>query len=213
MKLLDIIKKKGWFLLVLVSFFNISLLCSQIYASTENFNYSLEFSDNSKLTLAAKNVPLGLLLEDIQKETGLKLKIHEDHVNQLVSVNFKLLSLEQGIKRILKGINYICLFRSDQKVEKITTISSPPRKTHLSEDTLDRKVPSHKIERIMPPPEIADMEIAMGVKPPHKTEDLETAMEIKPPPVTEDMEVAMGVIPPPENLHILEVMEIEPPPE
>ncbi|MEA1947220.1 MAG: hypothetical protein U9N83_07930 [Thermodesulfobacteriota bacterium] len=150
------------------------------------------------MTLVAKSVPLGSLLEDIQKRTGLKLKIHKNHIDQRVSVDFKSLSIEKAIKRILKGINYICLFRSGNKVEKIITFSSPPREIDFSGDTQDRIFPLNTSEKDMNPSEIEDMEIAMDIKPPPEIEDMEIAMGIKPPPEIEDMEIAMGIEPPPE---------------
>ena len=178
MQLLNLAKQRCCFLLLLVYFFSIFILNSQIHASTNNFNYVLEISDNQRMTLVAKDVPLCSLLEDIQKKTGLKLKIHKNHIDQRVSVDFKSLSLEKAIKRILKGINYICIFRSGNKVEEIITISSLPRKINFSGDTQDRRSPLNKSEKDMNPSEIEDMEIAMCIMPPPKVDDLEAAMGI-----------------------------------
>jgi hypothetical protein len=106
MQFFKIIIQRGCLCFLLVSFF--SLLNSQIHAATNSSNYSLKFSGNNRLSLDARNVPLGSLLEDIKEKTGLKLKIHKDHIDQRVSVYFKSLSPEKFVSR--GGLEIVIIF-------------------------------------------------------------------------------------------------------
>ncbi len=160
----------------------------------------------------------------IQEQTNLEFQIPEDLLKQPIFVTFQSLSLKDGLRRILHGLSYACIFDSNGNVEKIFIVTnySKAKESSFPRSTQDGDLPFKVVEEIMHPPEIEDIEAAMGIESsgksekdmnPSEIEDMEIAMDIKPPPEIEDMEIAMDIKPPPENEDIVAAMGIKPPPE
>ena len=96
MRFLSLIKQNGFFLLLLVSSF--VFLHSEILASKDQNAYALEVLDNGGLTLNAEEVPLGRLMEEIHEKNGLEFRIHQSHLEHLVSASFHSLPIEDAMK-------------------------------------------------------------------------------------------------------------------
>ena len=75
--------------------------------------------DGYTLSIKAINVPLGKLLEELIKQCPMRVITYEEAiVSQPITINFKDVPLEQGIKRLLKisGIkNYLIQYRNDEE--------------------------------------------------------------------------------------------------
>ena len=216
MRVVNIIKQRGCFLLLFLSLVGFILLSSQVQASTKNTNSSLEFLDNGRLTLNAAGVSLGTLLEEIQEKTNLEFQIHENLLKQPIFTTFQSLPLNDAIRRILHGLSYVCIFDSNGNVEKIITISnrSKSKESSFPRSTQERDLPYKAAEEIMSPPEMEDVEETVGITPPPEVEDIEEAMEVTPPPaIVKDLVEAIkaeGGTPPPELEGIMKAMETMP---
>ena len=167
MRVANILKQRGCFLLLFVPIVSLILLGPQVQASMNNTNSSLEFLDNSRLTLIAEGIPLGTLLGKIQEKTNLELQIPENLLKQPIFASFQSLPLNEAIRRILHGLSYVCIFDSNGNVEKIITFSnrSKSEESSISRTTQDRDLPYKIAEEIMPPPEVEDIEEAKGIVP------------------------------------------------
>ena len=171
------------------------MLSSQVQASTNNTTFSLEFLDDGTLTLNAKAVPLGTLLGRIQEDTNLEFKVHEDHLELPISVSFQSLPLNQAIKRILRGVSYVCVFDPSTNIEKVITFStaSKDQKGSFYRGTLGIGVPYEEAAEIAPFPEEADIEEVVEIAPLPEGEHIEDAFEIMPFPEEADIEEAIEI--------------------
>ena len=86
-------------------------------------------------TAILEDASLKTVLEKFQKETGIWFKIPESELNERVSVQFANLSIQEGLKRILRTMNYSFLFDQDNnlmgtfifgKVNRIRKATYPP---------------------------------------------------------------------------------------
>ena len=75
-------------------------------------------SANPLINLTAKNRPLGDVLETITRDTGYRFNLNHKWKDYPVSATIGNLSLEQGLKRILRSLNHTIIWESD----KIVTI-------------------------------------------------------------------------------------------
>jgi ankyrin repeat protein len=67
-------------------------------------------------TAVLEQEPLKKVFEKIQKETGIWFKTPESLLEERVSVQFENLSVQEGIKRILRTMNYSFLFDHDNNL-------------------------------------------------------------------------------------------------
>lgn len=203
-------KQKRLPMTAIMSWFVLFTLASTGYTADYNVSYALDIMDNNRLSLDATGVPLEIILEDIQKETGLKMKIHRDHIGRTVSVNFKQLGLEQAIMRILRGINYICYFRSGGEVEKIITIpgSTGDADSDWIEDT--EILPDGMWQKMQATVDIADQNVMANLDIPFESEDPGGPTGMMLAPAKGDIAKDMQIMETPANLRVEEMMEIEP---
>ena len=192
MGFLKIIKQRWCYLLLVTALACPILQSSQVQASTNNTTFTLEFLDDGTLTLNAKAVPLGTLLARVQEDTNLEFKVHEDHLELPISVSFQSLPLNQAIKRILRGVSYVCVFDPNTNIEEVITFStaSKDRKDSFHRDTLGIGVSYEEAWEIVPFPEGADIEEAEEYAPLPEEEHIEDAVEIVPFPEGADIEEA-----------------------
>lgn len=212
MEPLKLRKQKRLLLISIIAWVGFFSLMSTGYTVENSFSYTLEYTDN-RLSLAATNVPLHIILTDIQERTDLKVQIDKDHIGGTVSANFKQLDLAQAIGKILRGINYICFFGSGGNLEKIITIPGSPGQTALAREKNSIELPAGMDQNAPPAAGIGDMDIGMDVGSPFETENLGDPAEMKLAPVKEDIAHAMQIIQPPADLRIEQIMEIEQPQE
>ena len=219
MRLVNIIKQRGCFLLLLVPLVSLVLLGSQVQASTNNANPSVEFSDNGTLTLSAEAVPLETLLEKIKEQSSVGFEIPEKLLKQPISVSFKSLPLDKAIRRVLRGVSYSCIFDSNGKMKKIIALpnASKDKDNHIARRAPRLDLPHERAMEIKPPPELEELMEAMESIPNPQVEDADAAVETTPPPeaVKDLLETIRdaGGTPPPELEELVKAMEGMSPPE
>ena len=76
------------------------------------------------VTLSAKieNVPLGQVLKELARQANLEVYIATASTAEKISAEFDNLTLEEGIKRLLKGKNYILTYDRTAASPKVTEI-------------------------------------------------------------------------------------------
>jgi hypothetical protein len=208
MRTLKLGRQKRLLLISVISWLSFFSLISRGYTAGNSADYTMEYTNNG-LSLAATNVPLDVILTDIHEKTGLKLKIHEDHIGRTVSANFKQLDLEQAIKRILRGRNYICFFRSGGELEKVVTIPGSPGGADRERIKKSKELPAGMDQKRRATVEIADLEAMINIGSPLESYNPGEPAGMKLAPAKEDIAQAMQIIDPPVDLRIEEIMEIE----
>ena len=78
-------------------------------------NVSLNFQE-STFTAFLEEVPLENVIEKVRKETGIWIRAPNSLLDERISVQFENLSIQQGLKRILRGMNYSFLFDQDSNL-------------------------------------------------------------------------------------------------
>ena len=206
-------------MLLFMTFVSLILLGSQVQATPNNANPSVEFSDNGTLTLTAEAVPLETLLEKIQEQSVVEFEIPKRLLRQPISVSFKSLPLDKAIRRVLRGVSYSCIFDSNGNIEKIIALpsASKDKDTHIARRASRLDLQHERAMEITPPPETEDIMEAMESMSSPELEDLDEAVEVTPPPevvksLVEAIE-AEGVTPPPELEELMGANEIMPTPQ
>ena len=83
------------------------------FAGAENI--SLNFRKSS-CSAFLEEVPLRTVIEKVRKETGIWIRAPNFLMNERISVQFENLPIQQGLKRILRGMNYSFLFDQDSNL-------------------------------------------------------------------------------------------------
>ena len=78
-------------------------------------NVPLNFQE-STFTAYLEEVPLENVIEKVRKETGIWIRAPNSLLDERISVQFENLSIQQGLKRILRGMNYSFLFDQDSNL-------------------------------------------------------------------------------------------------
>ena len=86
--------------------------CCLESASAGTENNSLIFQE-STCTALLEQEPLKNIIEKVRRETGIWIRVPESVKDERVSVQFKNLSLKEGLRRILRTMNYSLLFDQD----------------------------------------------------------------------------------------------------
>jgi hypothetical protein len=84
------------------------------------------------LSAKLKEVPLKDILEKLERELGIWFKGDESEFAEMVSVQFKNLSLEDGLRRILAFKNYSLLFDRDTGLVGVIVLGKSGKTTHSS---------------------------------------------------------------------------------
>lgn len=93
-------------------------------AVVSNNSYSLTFSIDGRLSLNAHGVPLEEILAHIKAKTKLTYHLFREHRDKSIYVSFRSLSVHEAIKKILHGINYVCILDPNDHVQVIMTFSN-----------------------------------------------------------------------------------------
>ena len=146
------------------------------------------------LSAKLKEIPLKDILEKLEREIGIWFKGDESVFAEMVSVQFKDLSLEDGLKRILAFKNYSLLFDRDIGVVGVIVVGKSGKTTHSSK-ALKGHVPGG-----------SEFKAVQGSSSPGNTGSAPVKMKIitnSPPPKNSNAKPIEGKIinnsPPPEN--------------
>lgn len=78
---------------------------------------------NGRMSVDVKEAPLVGIAKDIENQAGISFKGDESLLEEKVSVSFKDLPLEEGIKRILANMNYSLMFDNRGQVSEVMIMS------------------------------------------------------------------------------------------
>jgi hypothetical protein len=177
--------------------FAISLATSLIFVSysnayTKSETFLIEFETGGYLSLEANKVPLELLLTSLQEKTFFELKARKDVLKQPITVSFQSLAINEAVERILVGLNYSCIFDSNNNLKKIFIMSKSKRgKEDFSEEKdrfidlySDKKAESSSVTESIEP-----INHEITYIPPST---IENQIELQSPPQIEDIVNAMN---------------------
>ncbi len=105
--------KKITVLQALTAIWVISCCLMSAFARAENI--SLNFQE-STFTAILEEATLKNVIEKVRKETGIWIRAPESLLDERVSVQFENLSIQRGLKRILRTMNYSFLFDQDNNL-------------------------------------------------------------------------------------------------
>lgn len=91
----------------------ISYFLFSVPAGAENI--SMYFQE-ANITASLEEAPLKNIFEKFQKETGIWFRAPESLLDERVSVQFENLSIQEGLKRILRTMNHSFLFDQDNNL-------------------------------------------------------------------------------------------------
>jgi len=132
-------------------------------------------STDPRISLTAKNEPLGDVLETISRDTGYRFNLDRKWQDHPISAAIDNLPLEQGIKRLLRSLNYSIVWESDRTVtimvfgkadpsssDNTISFSSPPQ-TYQEEAEPTAEIEDELAE--VPEPAAADAEAGDSQEP------------------------------------------------
>lgn len=189
--------------LTLCSIIMLFLLCTFSSSWSGTADIDLKFQGET-LSANLTEAPLKDIAEKLEKEIGVSFKGDASLFNEKVSVRFKNLPLENGLKRILCRINYSLVFDGDGRVASVIVLgrAAPGDNTVKRNDSIADRKPvsdasegssveeSFEVVRNAPPPENPhpepiDMKIVRNSPPPenpHAPPIDTTVMRDSPPP-------------------------------
>jgi hypothetical protein len=97
------------FLMIILLLFLIGCESSKDKGALSSDSFVLSVKD-SYLSVKIVKAPLGKVLEELGRKVNLKIYMDDFIAREAVSVEFKNLPLEEGIKRILQGRNYMLTY-------------------------------------------------------------------------------------------------------
>jgi hypothetical protein len=104
-----------------------------VFAESEKSN-TLVFQ-GAAITANLKEVPLKTVFEKVQKETGIWFRVAESELDERVSIQFENLSVKEGLKRILRTMNYSFLFDQDNNLVGAFVIGKTSRQRKATDPT------------------------------------------------------------------------------
>jgi hypothetical protein len=75
-----------------------------------------------RISVRAMGVPLGELLEMIERETGIQFEVDEGILEEKIFVDLTDLPLSEGIKKILPALNHAILYGPSGKIRRVVLI-------------------------------------------------------------------------------------------
>jgi hypothetical protein len=97
-------------------------LCRNSLASIDSIVSEKVKIDGDCISVQAKEITLGKLLEAIEKSTGIRFKLNKSLSEKEISVDFTELSLLKGIKKIIYPLNYSIIYAQGGKIRKVIII-------------------------------------------------------------------------------------------
>lgn len=116
------------------------IFCFPFGTSMGAQNSSIDFQ-GSNITASLKETPLKNIIEEFQKEKGIWFKSPKSLLDERVSVEFENLSIREGLKRILRTMNYSFLFDKDNNIIGIFVFGKANRVRKTTDsDELNEKI-------------------------------------------------------------------------
>jgi hypothetical protein len=128
----------------------IRILVLLLFASALYADVKVEWD---RISVDLKSVPLSQVLENLKKQTHIKLIVDDGVAGKPISANFQNLPVAMGLKKILEGtgINYAVLAGADGEPQSIfiggsTALGAPPKRLD------SRPVGNRGVVTPVPPP-------------------------------------------------------------
>lgn len=130
-----------------------------------------ETNTNHKvISLTVKNEPLGDVLKKISMNTGYEISLDNKWQSYRVTASLEKVSLHKGLKRILRNLNNVIIYGSDQKIKIIiygkTTYegvsSAPSTDKSFNRTPVSRRRPYRRPVPRSPSPQILEKEDGSG---------------------------------------------------
>ena len=100
----------------MIRFFTIVFFCVGSFSLASSGEGDINIKFRGQLVSAEViSAPLRLILEKLNRERGIWFQASEDVLDTEVSVRFKSLSVEEGIKRILSRVSYALFLDQNEK--------------------------------------------------------------------------------------------------
>lgn len=99
----------------IIQYLIICLLISAGVGSAPGFP-AADGEADPRISLTAKNEPLGDVLDAITADTGYQFKLNSQWESWPVSATIGNLPLEQGLKRLLRSLNYTIIWEADRTI-------------------------------------------------------------------------------------------------
>lgn len=127
-----------------------------------------ETTQDPLINITAANQPLGQVLDQITGETGYQFDIDPKWENHRVSATLNDISLERGLKRLLRSLNHSIIWESDNTITIVVYGKSEPGRDQgaVSYASPPQEVPEE------PEPEI-ELEAAFGDEQPSDRSETE----------------------------------------
>ncbi len=127
----------GFTLLIFLVFFCRSNIAS--FGSVPSDNVRIE---GERISIQVKGVKLGELLKLIEDKTGIKFELDNSLSGEKISVDFKEVSILEGIKEIINTLNYAIIYDQDDAADKVIIVDSnastmiPAKAINLAEEEI-----------------------------------------------------------------------------
>lgn len=116
------------------------IFCCPILFAASQDNNTLVFQ-GATFTADLKQASLQDVIERIQKETGIWFRVSKSGLDERVSVQFEHLPISQGLKRILRTMNYSFLYDQDNNLIGAFVFGKASRKGRMNDPAdLNEKV-------------------------------------------------------------------------
>lgn len=102
--------------IVILSLTTIFLLSNYLIVVAASDESSALVVRGETLTAILKEAPLKNVFEKVQKETGIWFRVAESELDERVSIQFENLSIKEGLRRILRTMNYSFVFDQDNNL-------------------------------------------------------------------------------------------------
>jgi type II secretory pathway component GspD/PulD (secretin) len=102
--------------MVFLSLTTILVLSNYLIVVADSGESNTLVFQGATVTANLKEAPLKTVFEKVQKETGIWFRVVESELDERVSIKFENLSVKEGLKRILRTMNYSFLFDQDDNI-------------------------------------------------------------------------------------------------
>ena len=133
-------KPYGIFLHILLLLFLV-FQCRNVLASIDSIALKNVRIEGDCVSVQVKGIMLGELVKEIKKSTGVEFDITESLLKSEISVNFKELSLLEGIKKIMYHLNYAIIYDPDDEISRVIILDKGNNSTMMAYNSNSFKSP------------------------------------------------------------------------
>jgi hypothetical protein len=110
-----------------------SLSGSFSWSRADNGEIKINFTGSS-MSVRLEDAPLDLILAELKRQKGIWFNWNESLANETISIQFKDLSIEEGLSRILSHISHALIFDQNKQLSGMFIISNEGTNPKLIQD-------------------------------------------------------------------------------